>query len=70
MPQTTFHLPTLDSQDGADAVMFTLQDLPCVHQAEVDWSTRKAWVSHTAMIDAEDIRAALAEAGYPAHTVC
>jgi hypothetical protein len=44
--------------------MFELQDLPCVSQAEVDLPRRQAWVSHTAMIAAEDIAAALLEAGY------
>lgn len=66
MPETTFHIPTLHTQDDADAVMFELQDLPCVHQADVDLAQRTAWVSHSAMIAAEDIAAALAEAGYVA----
>jgi copper chaperone CopZ len=66
MPETTFHIPTLHTQDDADAVMFELQDLPCVHQADVDLTQRTAWVSHSAMIAAEDIAAALAEAGYEA----
>lgn len=64
MPETTFHIPTLHTQDDADAVMFELQDLPCVHRADVDLAQRTAWVSHSAMIAAEDIAAALAEAGY------
>jgi copper chaperone CopZ len=63
MPETTFHLPTLRTQEDADAVMFELQDLPCVAQAEVDLATQTAWVAHTAMISPEDILAALAEAG-------
>lgn len=50
MPETTFHLPTLRTQEDADAVMFELQDLPCVAQAEVDLATQTAWVAHTAMI--------------------
>lgn len=66
MPETTFHIPTLHTQDDADAVMFELQDLPCVHQADVDLAQRTAWVSHSTMIAAEDIAAALAEAGYEA----
>ncbi|RVU47586.1 heavy-metal-associated domain-containing protein [Rubrivivax rivuli] len=66
MPQTTFHLPGLQSQDDADAVMFELQDLPCVSQAEVRLAERQAWVMHTAMITAEDIATALLEAGYAA----
>lgn len=66
MPETTFHIPTLHTQNDADAVMFELQDLPCVHQAEVDLAQRTAWVSHSAMIAAGDMAAALAEAGYEA----
>jgi copper chaperone CopZ len=53
-------------QDAADAVMFELQDLPCVHQADVNLPERSAWVSHSTMIAAEDIAAALAEAGFDA----
>ncbi len=64
MPETIFEIPALQSQDDADAVMFELQDLPCVNQADVDLPKRQAWVSHTAMIAAEDIAAALLEAGY------
>jgi copper chaperone CopZ len=64
MPETTLFVPDLRSQDDADAVMFELQDLPCVHQAEVDWAQQTAWVSHSGMIAAEDIVAKLLEAGY------
>jgi copper chaperone CopZ len=66
MPETTFHIPALSTQDAADAVMFELQDLPCVHQADVNLAAQTAWVSHSTMIAAEDIAAALAEAGYAA----
>jgi copper chaperone CopZ len=66
MLETTFHIPTLQSQAEADAVMFELQDLPCVHQADVDLAQRTAWVSHSTMIAPEDMAAALAEAGYEA----
>jgi copper chaperone CopZ len=66
MPETTFHIPALLTQEDADAVMFELQDLPCVSQAEVNLAARTAWVSHTPMIAPEDIAAALAEAGYEA----
>lgn len=66
MPETVFIIPTLLTQDDADAVMFELQDLPCVNQADVDLAKRQAWISHTAMIAAEDIAAALLEAGYEA----
>jgi len=66
MPETTFHIATLQSQSDADAVMFELQDLPCVHQADVDLAQRTAWVSHSTMIAPEEIAAALAQAGYEA----
>lgn len=67
MPESTFHIPTLRTDDDADAVMFELQDLPCVHQADVNLTEQTAWVSHTAMIAPEDIAAALLEAGHEAH---
>jgi copper chaperone CopZ len=66
MPETTFFISALKTQDDADAVMFELQDLPCVSQADVDLAAKTAWVSHTPMIAPEDIAAALAEAGYEA----
>lgn len=66
MPETTFHIPGLHTQADADAVMFELQDLPCVSQADVNLAAHTAWVSHTPMIAPEDIAAALAEAGYEA----
>jgi copper chaperone CopZ len=66
MPETTFHIPALRTQEDADAVMFELQDLPCVSQADVDLAAQTAWVSHTPMIAPEDIAAALQEAGYAA----
>lgn len=69
MPETFFHIPTLLTQDDADAVMFELQDLPCVNQADVDLIKQQAWVSHTAMISAEDIAASLSEAGYEAEAL-
>ncbi len=69
MPETTFHIPALRTQADADAVMFELQDLPCVSQADVDLSAHTTWVSHTTMIAPEDIAAALAEAGYEASVV-
>ena len=37
-----------------------------MHQADVNLPERTAWVSHSTMIAAEDIAAALAEAGYDA----
>ena len=43
------------TQADADAVMFELQDLPCVSQADVNLAEHSAWVSHTAMISADDI---------------
>ncbi len=66
MPETTFHIPGLRTQEDADAVMFELQDLPCVSLADVNLGERTAWVSHTGMIAPEDIAAALQEAGYEA----
>lgn len=69
MPQTRFAIPTLATQDDADTVMFELQDLPCVHQAEVVLALRQAWVSHSSMISVEDIVAALLEAGYAAQPI-
>lgn len=67
MPETTFHIPGLRTQADADAVMFELQDLPCVSQADVNLAEHSAWVSHTAMISADDIAARLQEAGFEAH---
>ncbi len=64
MPETTFFVPDMRSQDDADAVMFELQDLPCVHQADVNLNDQTAWVSHSSMIAPEDIAAKLEEAGY------
>jgi copper chaperone CopZ len=64
MPESFFEIAQLLTQEDADAVMFELQDLPCVNQAEVDLVKRQARVSHTAMISPEDIAAALEEAGY------
>lgn len=69
MLETTFHIPALRTQADADAVMFELQDLPCVGQADVDLGAKTAWVSHTGMISPDDIAAALAEAGYEASVV-
>ena len=64
MPEIVLAVPGLLTQDDADAVMFELQDLPCVNRAEVDLQTQRAWVDHTAMISVADIAAALLEAGY------
>ena len=66
MPETTLFIAALRHQDDADAVMFELQDLPCVHQADVDLSAQTAWVDHSAMIAPEDIIAKLQNAGYDA----
>ena len=64
MPETRFEIAQMQTQDDADAVMFELQDLPCVNMADVDLAKRQAWVSHTSMIAAEDIAAKLEEAGF------
>jgi copper chaperone CopZ len=69
MPETRFHIPAMQTQDDASAVMFELQDLPCVNQAGVDLPKRQAWVSHTAMISAQDIAAKLQEAGIDAEVL-
>ena len=64
MPESIFEIAQLTTQEDADAVMFQLQDLPCVNQADVDIVKRQAWVSHTTMISSEDIASALEDAGY------
>ena len=65
MPTTTFNLPTLITQADAEAVMFELQDLPCISNAGVDLAHHRAWAEHTRMIDPADIASALTEAGHP-----
>jgi len=57
------------TQDDANAVMFELQDLPCIHVADVDLAKRTAWAEHNSFISAEEIAEALAEAGHPAKVV-
>ncbi len=69
MPESTFHIPALNTQDDADAVMFELQDLPCVSGADVDLPKRQAWVNHTTMMSADDIAAKLEAAGYSCQLV-
>lgn len=66
MVTTHFAIPTMTSQSDADAVMFALQDLPCIHVADVDLAQCTAWAEHTRFISPEEIAAALEEAGYPA----
>lgn len=66
MPETTFHIPDLKTQDDADAVLFELQDLPCISQADVNLAEQTAWALHTSMITPEEIAAALTDAGYEA----
>ncbi len=66
MVTTHFAIPTMISQNDADAVMFELQDLPCIHVADVNLAQRRAWAEHTRFISSEEIAAALEEAGYPA----
>jgi copper chaperone CopZ len=65
MPTTTFQIPSLSNEDAAAAVMFELQDLPCMTVADVDLAKNEAWAQHTAMISPDEIAAALEEAGYP-----
>jgi len=50
MIETRLHTPTLKTDDDASAVMFELQDQPCVHEAGVDLPKRRAWVMHTTML--------------------
>ena len=69
MPESIFEIAQLTTQEDADAVMFELQDLPCVNQAEVNLVKRQAWVSHTSMISTEDIASALEVAGYSSKLV-
>lgn len=64
MPESIFEIAQLLTPEDAEAVMFQLQDLPCVNQADVDIIKHQAWVSHTSMISPEDIAAALEDAGY------
>jgi hypothetical protein len=64
MPTTTFLLPSLQTPADAEAVMFELQDLPCISNAGVDLAQQRAWAEHTRMIDPADMAAALAEAGH------
>jgi hypothetical protein len=66
MPTTTFTLPTMITQADAEAVMFELQDLPCISNAGVDLAQHRAWAEHTRMIDPGDIAGALAAAGHEA----
>jgi len=69
MTETRLRIPALQTDDDASAVMFELQDLPCVHEAGVDLHARTAWVSHTAMMSAEDIAAKLQQAGIAAEVL-
>jgi hypothetical protein len=66
MIETRLLISTLQTDDDASAVMFELQDLPCVHEAGVDLPAHTAWVRHTAMLGAEDIQTRLLEAGIAA----
>jgi hypothetical protein len=66
MIETRLLIPTLQTDDDASAVMFELQDLPCVHEAGVDLPSHTAWVRHTAMMSPEDIVAKLLDAGIAA----
>lgn len=66
MLTTHLTIPGMTSQDDADAVMFALQDLPCIHVADVNLAQRSAWAEHTRFISPEEIAAALEDAGYPA----
>lgn len=65
MPTTTFTLPSMTTQADADAVMFELQDLPCISNAGVRLALQQAWAEHTRMMDPADMAAVLTEAGHP-----
>ncbi len=69
MIETRLSIPSLQTDDDASAVMFELQDLPCVHEAGVDPRAHTARVLHTAMMSAEDIVAKLGEAGIAAEVL-
>jgi hypothetical protein len=69
MIKTRLCIPSLQTEEDASAVMFELQDMPCVHQAGVDLGAHTAWVQHTAMIAPEDIVAKLQEAGLQAEVL-
>jgi hypothetical protein len=69
MIETRLRIPALQTEEDASAVMFELQDLPCVHQAGVDLGVHIAWVQHTSMIAPEDIVAKLQEAGLQAEVL-
>ena len=69
MIETRLRISALQTAEDASAVMFELQDLPCVHQAGVDLTSRTAWVEHTAMIAPDDIVAKLLAAGVVAEVV-
>jgi len=47
------------SQEDADAVMFELQDLPCINVADVNLAQRSAWAEHITFISPEEIATAL-----------
>ena len=66
MIETRLLIPTLQTDDDASAVMFELQDLPCVHETGVKLPAHTAWVRHTAMMSSEDIVAKLLAAGIAA----
>jgi len=64
MPTTEFTIDGIQSDDDLRSVMNAIQDLPCIHYAEVDMNSGKAEVEHTPMVSEGDIRAAVEEAGF------
>ena len=66
MATTHFAIPTMISQEDADAVMFELQDLRCIPVADVHLAQHSAWAEHTDVSSPEEIATPLDEAGYPA----
>lgn len=69
MIETRLRIAALQTDDDVSAVMFELQDLPCVHEAGVDLPAQTARVLHTAMMSPDDIVAKLLEAGISAEVL-
>ncbi len=64
MPTTEFTIDGLNNDDDLRRVMNAIQDLPCISHAEVDMTSGRAEVEHTAMVSDGDIRAAVEDAGF------
>jgi copper chaperone CopZ len=64
MPTTEVTIDGIHSDDDLRCVMNAIQDLPCIHYADVDRDSGKAEVEHTTMVSEGDIRAAVEDAGF------